>query len=243
MKKLLLNLYAFSHWAKWAFTMLLSLTAVLNLHGAICPEDLATTTAPVVSITNSTCKDRALIPSGGKVAAPQTACPETTTLQYSTDESNWTSTLPTYDQKNVQTIYTRCTCDDDHTVSSETASVTTTPDVCPSYAFNQYCWDDITPAGGPFLGTDRIGEDEQATYLSAHISNTDKKIYKYDGIIVTNITPPGGPWREFYYLYFDSLGNTYFSMENASRNYKMYKYDGTNITCWRLVESYSRCRR
>ena len=196
---------------------------------ADCP-DFQLEITPVVSITNSTCKDRASIPSGGKIVAPQTACLEGAILQYSIDETNWTSTLPIYDQENIQTIYTRCVCEDDNTVSSETAMVTTTPGACPSYAINQYCWDNITPPGGPFTNMYRMGEDEDGnTFFESQINNTDKKLYKHDGITLTDITPPGGPWTVLTYLDVDSLGNTYFRIRKEYNDEKIYKHDGTNI--------------
>ncbi len=93
-----------------------------------CPDLTAAAAAAVVS-SESTCTGCAL--SGGVIAAPSTACPAGSTLQYSTDNGdNWSTTLPTYNQTTAVTVLTRCNCNTDTSISSPTGSVTTVPGVC-----------------------------------------------------------------------------------------------------------------
>lgn len=68
----------------------------------------------------------------GTISAPATACPTDSSLEYSIDGgTTWSPILPTYDDSNAITIVTRCTCDDDGSMSSLESSVTTVPDICP----------------------------------------------------------------------------------------------------------------
>ena len=84
-----------------------------------------------VGITESTCAEFGGTPSGGSLTAP-VACLEGSTLMYSIDNGvTWSTTLPTYNQTTSITIDTRCECDADASVVSETSSVTTTPGACP----------------------------------------------------------------------------------------------------------------
>ena len=93
----------------------------------ICPT---LTTAPdAATIVNSTCSGCTL--SGGSVSAPTgMPCPAYSTLQYSTNGIDWSTTLPAYNQTTPITVYTRCNCDADNSVSSPVSNVTTTPGTC-----------------------------------------------------------------------------------------------------------------
>ncbi len=82
---------------------------------------------PVI-IVNSTCSACAL--SGGSISAPASSCPVGSTLQYKVDNGPWTSTLPTYNQTTTQTIKTRCSCDGNPSVVSDSSAIATTPGVC-----------------------------------------------------------------------------------------------------------------
>ncbi len=96
-----------------------------------CPV-LTAAAAPAVVSSESTCTVFGGAPAGGVIAAPATACPTGSTLQYSTDGgSTWGATLPMYDQTTAITVDTRCLCDSDGTTASPTASVTTVPGTCP----------------------------------------------------------------------------------------------------------------
>ncbi len=95
---------------------------------ATCPT--LTAAAPVAIVSSqSSCSNCTL--SGGVIAAPATSCPAGSTLQYSTDGgTNWSTTLPTYNQTTAITVLTRCNCDANNATSSPTSSVTTVPGVC-----------------------------------------------------------------------------------------------------------------
>ncbi|AEE52691.1 MopE-related protein [Haliscomenobacter hydrossis] len=82
---------------------------------------------PVI-IVNSTCSACAL--SGGSISAPASSCPVGSTLQYKVDNGPWTSTLPTYNQTTTQTIKTRCSCDGNPSIVSDSSAIATTPGVC-----------------------------------------------------------------------------------------------------------------
>ncbi len=94
----------------------------------VCP-DLTAAAPPAIVSSESSCTGCAL--SGGVIAPPATACPTGSTLEYSTDAgSNWSTTLPTYNQTTAVTVLTRCNCNADTNTSSPTSSVTTVPGVC-----------------------------------------------------------------------------------------------------------------
>lgn len=99
---------------------------------APCPDLTSLTSGMLdVGVTEATCTDGA--PSGGSVTAPTTACPEGSSLMYSTDGGmNWSETLPSYNQTEPITVDTRCECDTDDTAVSPTSSVTTDPPLCPA---------------------------------------------------------------------------------------------------------------
>jgi len=63
---------------------------------------------------------------GGVLAAPLSNCPTGSSLVYSTDGTNFSSTLPTYNQTTLMTVTTRCDCDTG-TNSSPTNTITTMP--------------------------------------------------------------------------------------------------------------------
>ena len=67
---------------------------------------------------------------GGSFAAP-TGCPTGSTIQYSTDNgATFSNTVPTYNQTTAVTVLTRCNCNVDNTISSQTATVTSIPATC-----------------------------------------------------------------------------------------------------------------
>lgn len=95
-----------------------------------CDPTLTTTSAPTVIVTESTCAPDGMTLTGGTISAPTGSCPSGSTLEYSTDNVMWSTTLPTYDQATAITIYTRCVCDSDNNIISIVSSVTTVPDMC-----------------------------------------------------------------------------------------------------------------
>jgi len=96
-----------------------------------CDPVIAGTPAPVAVVTSeSTCEADGMTLSGGVIAAPTTDCATGSTLEYSTDNMNWSTTLPAYDQMNAVTVYTRCVCDGDVNDIGDVASVTTDPGQC-----------------------------------------------------------------------------------------------------------------
>jgi hypothetical protein len=108
-----------------------------NTGTTCCPTFAAA--PPNVTIVNSTCNASCVV-GGGLISAPTgTPCPVGSTLQYSVNGGAWSTTLPVYAQGGpAQTITTRCSCDADPTVTSQTAApVTTAPGLCsPVTAFN-----------------------------------------------------------------------------------------------------------
>ncbi len=95
-----------------------------------CPAGLATSIAPVIQIVNSTCAAGQTVPSGGRLVTPN-GCVPGTTLQFSTDNgANWNPTLPAYNQTTVMTVLTRCNCNADNGISSQSATAATTPGAC-----------------------------------------------------------------------------------------------------------------
>ncbi len=110
-----------------------AITPVLPAACPSCP-DLTTILAGdlVVGVTESTCEADNTTLSGGVIAAPTTACPTGSTLEYSIDGGTaWSTTLPTYNQTTAVTVTTRCLCDIDGTTASATSEVTTVPGTCP----------------------------------------------------------------------------------------------------------------
>ncbi|MCC6281235.1 MAG: proprotein convertase P-domain-containing protein, partial [Saprospiraceae bacterium] len=97
---------------------------------SLCPD---LTSAPAnVTITNSTCSSPTCVPDGGFFTAPVNACPSGSTLQYSVGGGSWSSTLPSFDQTGVQSIRTRCSCNNDvNNVSPPSIAVETDPGPCP----------------------------------------------------------------------------------------------------------------
>jgi hypothetical protein len=76
---------------------------------------------------------------GGEISAPtmgcggtgSATCPPGSSLEYSTDNGwTWQSDVPTYDNSAQMTIITRCVCDADPMITSETCAVTTMPGTC-----------------------------------------------------------------------------------------------------------------
>jgi len=135
--------------------------------GGVC-HDL-TAAAPVALVSSeSTCTGCAL--SGGVIAAPATACPTGSTLQYSTDNgTNWSTTLPTYNQTTSVTVLTRCVCDIDSNTVSPTSSVTTEPGECASPTAPVITGTTTFCAGGST--TLSIDEQPGATYCWQNTNN------------------------------------------------------------------------
>ena len=145
---------------------------VARVNGAAvaCPDLIAPAAPapPAIVSSESSCTGCAL--SGGVITAPATACPTGATLQYSTDGgSNWSTTLPTYDQSAAVTVLTRCVCDTDNNTVSPTSSVTTVPGVCtppttPAITGSStYC-----PGGSTTLS---VAEQAGATYCWQNTAN------------------------------------------------------------------------
>ena len=67
---------------------------------------------------------------GGSLSVPITSCPIGSSLEYSIG-NGWSNALPTYNQTSSMTMFTRCVCDTDSNTTSNNASITTTPGVCP----------------------------------------------------------------------------------------------------------------
>lgn len=80
-------------------------------------------------ITDSQCQTGCSV-TNGTITAPALSCPTGSTLHYSIDNTNWSTTAPSYDNTNALTIYTKCICDSDNTVQSTTYDITTTPMTC-----------------------------------------------------------------------------------------------------------------
>jgi len=101
----------------------------------LCPDGLASFSSPAPIITNSTCPQGQMTPTGGQISSPTNICPVGSTLQYSVDgENNWTTNIPSYNQTTAVTINTRCNCNADNSVSSIISSTATMPatcDLCP----------------------------------------------------------------------------------------------------------------
>ena len=98
----------------------------------LCSDDLITTAAPLVIISSeSACIEFGGTLTGGLFSAPTGSCPAGSTLEYSTDNVNWTTTLPIYNQALPITAYSRCTCIGDDLVTSMVSSVTSAPGACP----------------------------------------------------------------------------------------------------------------
>ena len=100
----------------------------------LCPTDLSTQSAPKVGIENSACTVFGGSPKGGSFSAPTGSCPTGTVLQYSTNNVDWGTILPTYNQTTAMTVYTRCNCTGDNIVSSDVSTVTSLPGPCPQIA-------------------------------------------------------------------------------------------------------------
>ena len=65
------------------------------------------------------------------VFSAPTGCPTGSTIQYSTDNgATFSNTVPTYNQTTAVTVLTRCNCNVDNTISSQTATVTSVPATC-----------------------------------------------------------------------------------------------------------------
>jgi len=94
-----------------------------------CPS-LSTSPGPAI-ITESSCSPGCTL-AGGNIAAPGGTCPTGSTLQYKVGNGPWTNVQPTYNQTTAQTIKTRCSCDADPTMVSDSSAVTTVPGTCPS---------------------------------------------------------------------------------------------------------------
>ena len=99
--------------------------------GLACP-DFSTTTPATVVIQESTCTTFNGTPEGGSIIAPEnTSCPVGSSLQYATDNMNFSENIPSYNQTTSQTIYTKCVCDETNSTTSESVSVMTSPEACP----------------------------------------------------------------------------------------------------------------
>ncbi len=158
-----------------------------------CP-DLTAITPAIAVITESICTVFGGTPTGGSISAPITNnCPSGSTLQYSIDNNNFSSSLPVYDVNNIQTIYTKCICDNTATMSSSTSQIQTLPASCGS-TIPPFTADDlevkdpcncenpqnIILADGRYLFQD-ILEVKTATNLSVSLNATDNNLLDASG--------------------------------------------------------------
>ncbi len=108
-------------------------TATTHTFRINCPVSCPTLTTvpPNVTIVNSICGGNCTR-SGGSITAPLSPCPAGSTLQYNVNNTGWTTSLPTYAQDGpVQSIITRCNCNNDNNVNSPNSSpVITDPGQC-----------------------------------------------------------------------------------------------------------------
>ena len=96
-----------------------------------CSDALTSLTAPQIRVINSACTTFGGSVSDGRFEAPLTSCPDASMLQYSTDNMNWGTSIPVYDQENVVTVYTRCICEEDEMIISQVSSVSSVLGQCP----------------------------------------------------------------------------------------------------------------
>ena len=110
-----------------------TMTATTHTFRINCPVScpLLTTVPPNVTIVNSICGGNCTR-SGGSITAPLSPCPAGSTLQYNVNNTGWTTSLPTYAQDGpVQSIITRCNCNNDNNVNSPSSSpMITDPGLC-----------------------------------------------------------------------------------------------------------------
>ena len=139
----------------------------------ICPAsscpDFSNVATPMVGVINSTCTMAGGTPSGGSFTAPTASCPAGSTLEYSTNGTTWSTTLPTYNQTMAMTVSTRCNCDIDNTMSSSIASVSSMPGTCPNLQLSipTTCTSPLVD----FTGFD--GSGFTATPTAGQLSSTD----------------------------------------------------------------------
>lgn len=101
----------------------------------LCP-DLTSVVAALPMITNSTCPAYGAQQIGGSIIPAISNCPAGSTLQYSTNGTTWSTSVPVYDQDGPpQQIQTRCNCDGNTTVSSTPQIIMTNPGQCPPPVF------------------------------------------------------------------------------------------------------------
>ncbi len=96
----------------------------------MCPD--LSGAAPTPTIVNSTCATGETTPTGGSITAPSPTCPTGSTLEYAVNGSAFSSNLPQYNQAGpAQVIVTRCICNSDPNIISDTEGlITTTPGTC-----------------------------------------------------------------------------------------------------------------
>ncbi|MFK8009763.1 MAG: T9SS type A sorting domain-containing protein [Saprospiraceae bacterium] len=96
-----------------------------------CPSNLNSIAAPSVIVENSTCVSGQNTASGGNFFPPVQACPSGSTLQYSQNSgSTWSTNIPTYNQNNSMSVWTRCACNEDQNIFSQAAIVNSQPPNC-----------------------------------------------------------------------------------------------------------------
>ncbi len=113
-----------------------------------CPSNLNSTVAPNVIVQNSSCIPGQNTASGGNFFSPVQACPSGSTLEYSQNSgSNWSTNIPTYNQNNSMSVWTRCSCNDDPNIFSQIAIVNSQPPNCNTGGCNV----DINVANGDII--------------------------------------------------------------------------------------------
>ena len=96
-----------------------------------CPDNLNSIVAPIVIVKNSSCDSLQNTATGGIFLPPIQTCPNGSTLEYSENSgSTWSIYIPTYDQTNSMSVWTRCACNEDANISSQIAMVNSQPPNC-----------------------------------------------------------------------------------------------------------------
>ena len=136
-----------------------------------CPSNLNSTSAPSVIVQNSSCNGSQNTASGGIFFPPVQACPTGSTLEYSQNAgSNWSTNIPTYNQNNSMSVWTRCTCNEDPNIFSQVAIVNSQPPNCNSGGCNV----NINSANGDIIITGLVNQPN----LKIFPSNWGPSVYE-----------------------------------------------------------------
>ena len=113
-------------------TSVISLINSVTTVPSVCTPctTLSAVTAPEIGIIEGFCSPNGDTYTDGTFITSGSTCPVGSTLQFSTDNINWSTTVPSYNQTTPVTIYTRCICDANNSIVSIVTSGTTAPDTC-----------------------------------------------------------------------------------------------------------------